>query len=156
MIYGYARVATDSQSVDAGGRQLNKAGCRKVFRETAIGAKTDRTDLHKVLANLNEDDVLVVTRLDRLARSTQDRLNILSTIADRKAGFRSLGGIWIDTTTAHAHLLLTVLGVKMGPPPKPTPHQVKEAQHRRDADEPMRDITRSYDVSHSTISTLAS
>jgi DNA invertase Pin-like site-specific DNA recombinase len=129
---------------------------------------------------LDADDVLMVTRLDRLARSTRDLLNTLGTIADRKAGFRSLGDTWADTTTAHGRLMLTVLGglaeferelirartgegrerakvrgVKMGRPPKMTPHQVKEALSRRDAGERMRDIARSYNVSHSTISRLA-
>jgi DNA invertase Pin-like site-specific DNA recombinase len=72
MIYGYARVSTDGQSVDAQVRQLRAAGCEKVFRETASGAKTDRGQLGKALATLEADDVLMVTRLDRLARSTRD------------------------------------------------------------------------------------
>jgi hypothetical protein len=75
MIYGYARVSTDGQSVDAQVRQLTKAGCKKVFRETASGAKTDRAELRKALAKLEADDVLMVTRLDQLARSTRDLLN---------------------------------------------------------------------------------
>lgn len=91
-------------------RQLTKAGCTKVFRETASGAKTDRDQLTKALATLDADDVLMVTRVDRLARSTRDLLNTLGTIADRKAGFRSLGVTWADTTTAHGRLMLTVLG----------------------------------------------
>jgi DNA invertase Pin-like site-specific DNA recombinase len=180
MKYGYARVSTDGQSVDAQVRQLTKAGCKKVFRETASGAKTDRAQLRKVLAVLDAGDVFMVTRLDRLARSTRDLLNTLGTIADHKAGFRSLGDTWADTTTSHGRLMLTVLGglaeferdlirartsegrtraqargVKMGRPPKMTPHQVKEALRRRDAGEPQRDIARSYNVSHSTISRLA-
>ena len=68
MKYGYARVSTDGQSVEAQVRQLTKAGCKKVFRETASGAKTDRAELRKALAKLDEDDVLMVTRLDQLAR----------------------------------------------------------------------------------------
>lgn len=68
MIYGYARVSTDGQSVDAQVRQLTKAGCKKVFRETASGAQTDRVQLAKALATLDADDVLMVTLLDRLAR----------------------------------------------------------------------------------------
>jgi DNA invertase Pin-like site-specific DNA recombinase len=179
MIYGYARVSTDGQSVDAQVRQLTKAGCKKVFRETASGAQTDRVQLAKALATLDADDVLMVTRLDRLARSTRDLLNTLGTIADRKAGFRSLGDTWADTTTAHGRLMLTVLGglaeferdlirvrtgegrarakargVKMGRKPKLTPHQMQEAIKRRDAREPMRDIGKSFNVSHSTISRL--
>jgi DNA invertase Pin-like site-specific DNA recombinase len=180
MKYGYARVSTDGQSVEAQVRQLTKAGCRKVFRETASGAKTDRNQLRKALDQLDTGDVLMVTRLDRLARSTRDLLNTLVAITNRKAGFRSLGDAWADTTSSHGRLILTVLGglaeferdlirtrtgegrerakargVRMGRPPKLTPHQVKEALRRRDAGEPMRDIARSYNVSHSTISRLA-
>jgi DNA invertase Pin-like site-specific DNA recombinase len=180
MIYGYARVSTDGQSVDARVRQLRAAGCEKVFRETASGAKTDRAELAKALAKLDAADVLMVTRFDRLARSTRDLLNTLGSITDRKAGFRSLGDTWANTTTPHGRLMLTVLGglaeferelirsrtgedrarakargVKMGRPPKLTPHQVKEATQRRNAGEPMRDIANSYNVSHSTISRLS-
>src|ERR1700690_3680385 len=108
MKYGYARVSTDGQSVEAQVRQLTKAGCKKVFRETASGAKTDRPQLRKALDQLDADDVLMVTRLDRLARSTRDLLNTLATIADRNAGFRSLGDAWADTTTPHGRLMLTV------------------------------------------------
>jgi DNA invertase Pin-like site-specific DNA recombinase len=110
MIYGYARVSTDGQSVEAQVRQLAKAGCSKVFREVASGAKTDRTQLRKALDRLEAGDVLMVTRLDRLARSTRDLLNTLAPIAGKKAGFRSLGEAWADTTTAHGRLMLTVLG----------------------------------------------
>jgi len=179
MKYGYARVSTDGQSVTAQVAQLTRAGCKKVFRETASGAKTDRAQLRKVLAALEDGDVLMVTRLDRLARSTRDLLNTLAAITDRKTGFRSLGDTWADTTTAHGRLMLTVLGglaeferelirartgegraravargVKMGRPPKLTPHQIKEALRRRDAGETTRKIARSYHVHNSTISRL--
>ena len=178
--YGYARVSTDDQSVTAHVAQLMRAGCKKVFRETASGVKSDRAQLRKVLAALEDGDVLMMTSLDRLARSTRDLLNTLTAITDRKAGFRSLGDTWTDTTTAHDRLMLTVLGglaefereflrtrtgegraravargVKMGRPPKLTPHQMREAVRRRDSGEPMRDIARTFNVSHSTISRLA-
>jgi hypothetical protein len=91
MIYGYARVSTDGQSVTAQVAQLRKHGAGKVFREVESGAKTDRAQLRRVLDQLDAGDVLMVTRLDRLARSTRDLLNTLTAIADRKAGFRSLG-----------------------------------------------------------------
>ena len=81
MKYGYARVSTDGQSVDAQVRQLTKAGCKKVFRDTASGAKTDRAQLRRLLSQLAAGDVVTVTRLDRLARSTRD----LATITDLKA-----------------------------------------------------------------------
>src|SRR5258708_1596171 len=88
MKYGYARVSTDGQSVDAQVRQLTKAGCKKVFREVASGAKTDRTQLRRLLEQLAAGDVLTVTRLDRLARSTCDLLNTLAAITAKKAGFQ--------------------------------------------------------------------
>src|SRR5947199_9280150 len=110
MKYGYARVSTDGQSVDARVRQLTKAGCKKVFREVASGAKSDRAQLRRLLDQLEVGDVLTVTRLDRLARSTRDLLNALAAISAKKAGFRSLGDTWADTTTSHGRLMLTVLG----------------------------------------------
>ena len=79
-----------------------------MFREVASGAKTDRGQLRKVLAALDAGEVLMVTRLDRLARSTRDLLNTLATITAKKAGFRSLGDTWADTTTSHGRLMLTV------------------------------------------------
>jgi Resolvase, N terminal domain len=110
MIYGYARVSTDGQSVAAQVAALNAAGAGKVFREAASGAKADRAQLRKVIAALQAGDVLMVTRLDRLARSTRDLLNTLAAITGSKAGFRSLADTWADTTTAHGRLMLTVLG----------------------------------------------
>ena len=113
MKYGYARVSPGgkSESVDAQTRQLTKAGCRKVFRDVHVsGAKTDRAQLRRLLDQLEADDVVMVTRLDRLARSTRDLLNLLATITGKKAGFRSLRDAWADTTTSHGRLMLTVLG----------------------------------------------
>jgi len=183
MKYGYALVSPGgkSESVDAQARQLTKAGCWKVFRDVHVsGAKTDRAPLRRVIETLEPGDVLMVTRLDRLARSTLDLLNTLGTINRRKAGFRSLGDGWADTTTAHGHSMLTALGglagferdlirarisegrdrarargVKLGRKPKLTEHQRHEAIRRRDHDgEPVREIARSYNVSHSAISRL--
>jgi DNA invertase Pin-like site-specific DNA recombinase len=94
MIYGYARVSTDGQSVAVQVAVLRKHGAGKVFREVAGGAKTDRAQLRRLLDQLDAGDVMLVTRLDRLARSTRDLLNTLAAIADRKAGFRSLGDAW--------------------------------------------------------------
>src|SRR3954463_7600352 len=152
MKYGYARESTDGQSVEAQVCQLTNAGCKKVFRETASGAKTDRAQLRRVLDQLDAGDVLMVTRLDRLARSTRDLLNTLAAITAKKAGFRSVGDAWADTTTAHSRLMLTILGglaeferdlirtrtgegraravargQRMGRPPKLTARQQKEA-----------------------------
>ena len=179
MKYGYARVSTDGQSADAQVRQLTKAGCKKVFREVASGAKTVRTRLRRALDQLEAGNALMVTRLDRLARSTRDLLNTLDTITERKAGFRSLGDTWADTTTAHGRLMLTVLGglaefgreliragtgegrarakacgKSLGRPFKLTPDQRQEALARRDSGALLSEIARSYNVSGSTISRL--
>src|SRR6202163_4538397 len=177
MIYGYARVSTDGQSEAAQVRQLRAAGAKKVFREVASGVKTDRAQLRRLLGEIVPGDVVMVTRLDRLARSTRDLLNTLAAITAKKAGFRSLADTWADTTTSHGRLMLTVLGglaeferdlirtrtgeggaravargQKMGRPPKLTPHQKHEAIKRRDTgDETLADIGRSYNVSPATI-----
>ena len=90
--------------------QLHAAGCAKVYSEKVSGAQTDRAELAKLLKRLDTGDVLIVTRLDRLARSTRDLLNILDTVAKAGAGFRSLADAWADTTTPHGRLMLTVLG----------------------------------------------
>src|SRR5437899_2528169 len=99
MIYGYARVSTDAQSVAAQVAALRKHGAGKVFREVASGAKTDRAQLRRLLDQLDADDVLLVTGLGRLARSTRDLLNTLAAITAKKASFKSLGDTWADTTT---------------------------------------------------------
>jgi DNA invertase Pin-like site-specific DNA recombinase len=178
-IYGYARVRTDGQTLEAQIAALNAAGAEKVFSEKQSGAKTDRAALAKALAALDAGDVLLVTRLDRLARSTRDLLNVLATVSERGAGFRSLSDQWADTTTPHGRLMLTVLGglaeferslilartgegrtramargVRFGRKPKLTAHQIAEARARREAGEALTDIGRSFNVSHSAISRL--
>lgn len=178
--YGYARVSTDGQTIDAQVAQLEAAGATRLFKEKVSGTRRDRVQLDKMLGTLNAGDVVIVTRLDRLARSTRDLLNILGVVADKGAAFRSLGDGWADTTTAHGRLMLTVLaglaeferelirsrtgegrarakarGVKLGRRFKLTPHQRDEAVRRRDAgEESMTEIARSYNVSHSTISRM--
>ena len=160
--------------------ELRAAGCAKVFKEKASGAKTDRPELAKVIGRLESGDVLVVTRLDRLARSTRDLLNVLDELAKRGAGFKSLKDTWADTTTPHGKLMLTVLGglaeferelirartgegrkrakdrgVKFGRPQALTAHQRKEAIQRLAEGAVQADLARSYGVSQATISRLA-
>src|SRR5262245_25236386 len=108
--YGYARVSTSGQDLAAQEAELMAAGAAKVFKEKVSGAKTDRAELAKLIRKLEPGDVIVVTRLDRLARSTRDLLNILATIGEHEAGFCSLKDAWADTTTPHGRLMLTVLG----------------------------------------------
>jgi DNA invertase Pin-like site-specific DNA recombinase len=85
-IYGYARVSTRDQDLMAQEHELMNAGCIKVFKEKASGAKTGRAELARVVRRLEPGDVLVVTRLDRLARSARDLLNVIDAVSKRAAG----------------------------------------------------------------------
>jgi DNA invertase Pin-like site-specific DNA recombinase len=180
-IFGYARVSTDGQTLDAQLEALKAAGCEKVFREKVSGAHADRAQLTRLLTTIDRGDVLIVSRLDRLARSTRDLLNIVGAVAERGASFRSLADSWADTTTPHGRLMLTVLGglaeferdlirsrtgegrtrakargVHMGRPPKLTPHQRSEAlQALASGTATQADLVRRFNVSQSTISRLA-
>jgi len=179
MIIGYARVSTDGQSLESQETALKANGAERIFAEKISGAKTDRRQLQRAIEALSEGDVLLVTRLDRLARSTRDLLNVLATISDRGAGFRSLADAMIDTTSPHGKLILAVLGalaelersmilartadgrkramdrgVRFGRKPKLSAFQITEALTRRANGEPLAEIGRSYNVSHSTISRL--
>src|SRR5215212_6377960 len=102
--YGYARVSTDGQTLDAQIAQLKAAGAEKVFREKVSGARADRPELARLMRTLSAGDVVLVTRLDRLARSTRDLLNTLAALAEKQAGFRSLQDVWADTKTPHGGL----------------------------------------------------
>ncbi len=178
-IFGYARVSTDGQTLASQDAQLHAAGCAKVYSEKASGARTDRPELAKLLRRLDEGDVLMVTRLDRLARSTRDLLNILDTVAKTGAGFKSVADAWADITTAHGRLMLTVLGglaeferelilartgegrkrakargVRFGRPPVLTVHQRQEAIQRLAEGATQADLARTYGVSQATISRL--
>jgi DNA invertase Pin-like site-specific DNA recombinase len=179
MIVGYARVSTDGQSLEAQRAALTEAGAERIFAEKVSGVVTQRKALVRAIASLGQGDVLLVTRLDRLARSTRDLLNVLNQVAKAGAGFRSLADAWADTTTPHGRLMLTVLGglaeferelikartdegrkraqargVRFGRKLKLTAHQRQEAIARREAGEALVEIGRSYNVSHSTISRL--
>jgi DNA invertase Pin-like site-specific DNA recombinase len=93
-VYGYARVPTDGQTLGAQIAALKAVGAERMFSEKQSGAKTDRAALAKALGVLGAGDVLLVTRLDRLARSTRDLLKVLATVSERGAGFTSLGDPW--------------------------------------------------------------
>jgi DNA invertase Pin-like site-specific DNA recombinase len=176
MIVGYARVSTDGQTLQAQTEALHTVGCAKIFAEKISGVYSDRPQLAKAIAALGEGDTLVVCKLDRLARSTRDLLNTLDTIAKAGASFRSLADPWCDTTTPHGKLMTTVLGglaeferhlilartaegrtraqangVRFGRKPTLTPFQRAEAQQRRNAGETLVSISRSFNVSHTTI-----
>ena len=177
--YGYARVSTVGQTLEAQLDGLKLAGAERIFREKVSGARADRRELNRLLAVIEADDVVVVTRIDRLARSTFDLFAIVKSIVDRRAQFRSIAEPWADTATATGRLMIAVLGgladverdlirtrtaegrqraklrgVKLGRKPKLTIDQRREALARRKDGETLMDIARSYNVSFATISRL--
>jgi DNA invertase Pin-like site-specific DNA recombinase len=150
-----------------------------LFSEKVSGAITNREALAKALAALSAGDILLVSRLDRLARSTRDLLNTLDSVWKAGAKFRSLADAWADTTTPHGELMITILaglatferhlirartdegrkraqanGIRFGRPLKLSAFQIREALARKEAGETLSDIGRSYGISHSTISRL--
>jgi hypothetical protein len=100
--------STDDQDFRLQRAALKEAGCRRTFQEKLSGAKRDRPELARMLDQLRDDDVVVVTRLDRLARSTKDLLDIAEKLKDAGAGLRSLAEPWADTTSAAGRMVLTV------------------------------------------------
>jgi DNA invertase Pin-like site-specific DNA recombinase len=98
-IVGYARVSTDGQSLDGQLATLKQHGASAIFREKVSGARSDRPQLRKALNALGKGDTLIVSRLDRLARSMRDLLNVLHEIGERGAFFKSLHDPWADSTT---------------------------------------------------------
>jgi DNA invertase Pin-like site-specific DNA recombinase len=176
MLIGYARVSTRDQDLAAQLAELKAAGCTKVYSEKASGARGDRAELAKLMKRLQPGDVLVVTRLDRLARSTRDLLNVMAAVTERGAGFRSLKDAWADTTTPHGQLMLTILGglaeferslivartsegrerakargVRFGRPKKLTAHQRQEAIERLNTGEAVADIARTFGIDRATV-----
>ena len=178
-VYGYARVSTDGQTLASQEAQLVAAGCIKVFAEKVSGARTDRVELAKVMRRIEAGNLLIVTRLDRLARSTRDLLNILHALAEKGAKFKSLADPWCDTSTPQGELLITVLagfatferhlikartddgrkrakarGVRFGRPRKLDQHQRREALQRLANGETLVNVARTYGVDATTIGRL--
>jgi len=174
---GYARVSTYGQTLDAQLEQLRAERCGRIYREKVTGAHNDRRELLKMLKHLAPGDVVTVTRIDRLARSTFDLFAIVKQIVDAKAQFRSLAEPWADTSTGR--LMIAVLGgladverdlirtrtaegrsraqkrgQHMGRPPKLTAAQQAEARRRRAEGATLAELARSYGVGKSTISRL--
>jgi DNA invertase Pin-like site-specific DNA recombinase len=177
-LFGYARVSTYGQTLDSQLDQLRKAGCssRNIYREKVTGARADRRELNRMLGKLAPGDVVTVTRIDRLARSTFDLFGIVKRIVDAKAQFRSLAEPWADSTSSTGRLMLAVLGgladverdlirtrtaegrsrakaqgKAMGRPPSLTPAQEKEATRRRAQGATLKELAESYDRSITTM-----
>ena len=177
---GYARVSTYGQTLDAQLAQLRAEGCVKVYREKASGAQADRRELLKLLKDITPGDVVTVTRIDRLARSTFDLFAIVKRIVDAGGQFKSLAEPWADTATSTGRLMLAVLGgladverdlirtrtaegrsrakargQHMGRPPALTRQQQAEARQRREYGATLQELAASYNVSKATISRVA-
>src|SRR5947209_13411027 len=109
MHIGYARISTGEQTLDLQRDALDKAGCEKLFTDTASGAKTERPGLAKALEQLRAGDALVVWRLDRLGRSLRHLIDTLTDLDQRGIGFKSLTEN-VDTTTPGGRLIFHIFG----------------------------------------------
>ncbi len=179
MLIGYARVSTSGQNLSGQLDQLQKAGCEKIFEEKLTGANRKRPQLTRMLHKLNERDTLIITSLDRLARSTHDLFEITKTLEEDGVQFRSLREPWADTTSSMGKFLLTVFaglselerslirdrteegrmaakkrGVKFGRKPKLTAHQQQEVVRMLNEGESIRAIARHFNVGVATVDRL--
>ncbi|MCC8956132.1 recombinase family protein [Bradyrhizobium sp. Pear77] len=177
---GYARVSTQDQHLTGQLEALKAAGADTIYREKVSGARADRPQLAKLMAAIKAGDVVLVTKLDRLGRSTRELLDLIERIGKAGAVFRSLGDPLFDTSSAQGQLLATMLAaiaqfersliaertgegrkramankVKFGRKRKLSDYQREEAVKRRAAGESLASIAKSYAVDVSMISRLA-
>jgi DNA invertase Pin-like site-specific DNA recombinase len=111
MRYGYARVSSKTQDYSAQVDALRAAGCKRIFSEKRSGkSATDRPEFNKLMRTLVPGDTIVVSKLDRLARSSRDLHNILHEVQEQSCGFVSLGESWCDTSSEVGRLMLTIMG----------------------------------------------
>jgi DNA invertase Pin-like site-specific DNA recombinase len=178
-IIGYARVSTQDQRLTGQLEALKAAGVAIIYREKVSGVRADRPQLAKLMAALQPRDVVVVTKLDRLGRSTRELLDLIEAISKAGAAFRSLGDPLWDTSSSQGRLLSTLLaaiaeferelirertgegrkramanGVKFGRKRKLSDYQRQEAIKRRAGGETLASIAKSYAVDISMISRL--
>jgi DNA invertase Pin-like site-specific DNA recombinase len=178
-ILGYARVSTQDQHLTGQLEALKAAGAETVFKEKISGVRADRPQLAKLMASLKAGDVVLVTKLDRLGRSTRELLELIERIGEAGGAFRSLGDPLFDTTSSQGRLVATLLaaiaaferdlivertsdgrkramsaGKKFGRKPKLSDYQRKEAIKRRAEGETLASIAKSYAVDISMISRL--
>src|SRR6266446_9755419 len=178
-VIGYARVSTQDQDFAGQVEKLKAAGAERIYSEKISGARADRPQLAKLMASLKAGDVVTVTKLDRLGRSTRELFDLIERISKAGAAFRSLGDPLWDTSSSQGRLLSTLLaaiaeferdlikertgegrkraqaaGVKFGRKPKLSDYQRKEALRRRAAGETLAEIAKSYAVDVSMISRL--
>ncbi len=173
---GYARVSTNKQDTKLQTDALKDAGCEKIFKETASGAKSDRPQLAKMLEYVREGDVIVVWKLDRLARSLKQLVEIVDDLRERGIGFKVLTGADIDTTTASGRLVFGIFASlaeferelikervnaglataraegRVGGRPKLSEEKVIELRGRLASGQSWRQIAKDLDISVATIS----
>jgi DNA invertase Pin-like site-specific DNA recombinase len=104
---GYARVSTKDQHLDIQLQELKRAGCKQIYQEKVSGVGRSRPEFQKMIEHLRKDDVLIIWRLDRLARSTKMLLEIIEQLQEKGASFKSLTEPWADTTSATGRLVMT-------------------------------------------------
>ncbi len=176
MRLGYARVSTGDQNLESQCQRLSAAGCEKLFEEKISGATRNRPKLEKLIEHLRKDDILVVTRLDRLARSTSDLLRIAERLTEKGAGLQSLDEPWADTTSPSGRMVMTVFagiaefertliisrtndgrvaakarGVAFGRPKKMCPDQQQVARELVRDGKSISAVARTFDVHPATI-----
>ncbi|OZY44019.1 recombinase family protein [Pseudomonas lundensis] len=173
---GYARVSTQGQDLEQQRIALGQNRCHRIFEEKVSGAKLDRPELSRLLDHLRPGDVLIVTRLDRLARSTTDLLHIAERLKNIGAGLRSLAEPWADTTSPAGRMVLTIFagiadfersligertsagraaakakGVRFGPKPVLSPEQVAHARRLIEEGQSVSEVARLLGVHRATL-----
>ena len=176
MKIGYARVSTEEQNLDMQLTALRKAGCKKIFQEKISGTKWERPELHKMLDIVNTGDIVIVWRLDRLARSTKMLLEITERIMDSGGKFSSLSEPWADTTSPAGKMIMTIFagmaeferelirdrtgsgrkaakerGVKFGRPSKMTEAQMKAAMRLLRDGQSIRQVAATFNIHYTTL-----
>ena len=176
MLIGYARVSTDDQTLDQQRVALKATGCKRIYEEKASGAKRDRPELARMLDHLRAGDVVTITRLDRLARSTRDLLDIAERLDAAEAGLRSLAEPWADTTSPAGRMVLTIFagiaeferslihertssgraaakakGVRFGRPPALSAEQIALARQLVDGGQKPAEVARLLGVHRATL-----
>jgi DNA invertase Pin-like site-specific DNA recombinase len=176
MKIGYARVSTEDQKLMLQLDALKKAGCTRIFREKVSGSYRDRPELNRMLDQLRPGDVIIVWKLDRLARSTRNLLEIVETIGNAGARFQSIGEPWADTTTHAGKMIMTIFagiaeferdlirertgagrddakkrGVRFGRPQKMNQEQKKLAQRLIAEGKSVSEVARTFSVHPATV-----
>lgn len=176
MLIGYARVSTDDQDLRLQRGELQQVGCERLFEEKLSGARRDRPELQRMLDHLRADDVVVISRLDRLARSTRDLLDIAERLNTIGSGLRSLAEPWADTTSPAGRMVLTVFagiaeferdlirertssgrvaakerGVRFGRPAKLSPDQIALGRRLIEEGRSVREVAKVLNCHHATL-----